>query len=754
MPGRAQASEPSYELHSLGWKSFQDLCATIASEILGQTVHVFSPTRDGGRDGAFHGQWKNGSSTGLSGSFTIQCKFSSRDALLSPSEVHDELAKATRLATRGLANNYILLTNLRVSGIVEEALREQFLAIAGIEHFLLFGKEWITLKIRESPALRMLVPRVYGLGDLTQILDERAYGQATEILSAFGDDLSKFVVTQPHTLAARAVAEHGFVLLLGEPAAGKSTIAACLAIAALDRWGCSTLKVRGATEFVQHWNLHEPRQFFWIDDAFGTTQYQRELVTEWNLTWPHLTTAIKKGARVLFTSRDYIYRAARHDLKTTAFPIVTQSQVVINVQGLSHGEKERILYNHLKLGGQPRSFKTLVKPFLKEIASSPHFLPEIARRLGSPQFTRNLVLDRQAIRRFVEEPLNFLVDVVTTLDCESRAALALVFMRGGSLPSPVELTANEEAALQTLGVALPAARDALVALDGSLLSLVRSGDNATWRFKHPTVSDAYATIVAGNPELLDLYISWTSAEKLVAEVTCGDVGLEGVKVIVPQNRFQRFLERLREIGQGRALLTFLATRCSRDFLILYLSQHNEIADRICEPGSYLSSVSEVDLLVKLHEQNLLPASWRERFVERARELALETPDVDFLGSERIRALFLPDEISGLLTLIEAELVPALSSFVTAWADCCDSDQDPDDWLNPLREVIEVLSKEFRDDDRVVADLQDIGREIDWAVEKLLESKPRDDDDSDYRYESGSGRMESGGERTIFDDVDE
>ncbi len=38
----------------------------------------------------------------------------------------------------------------------------------------------------------MLVPRVYGLGDLSQILDERAYSQAREILSALGDDLGKF----------------------------------------------------------------------------------------------------------------------------------------------------------------------------------------------------------------------------------------------------------------------------------------------------------------------------------------------------------------------------------------------------------------------------------------------------------------------------------------------------------------------------------------------------------------------------------
>src|SRR5687768_18016571 len=44
--------------------------------------------------------------------------------------------------------------------------------------FRSFGSTWISEQIRESKRLRMLLPRVYGLGDLSQILDERAYLQA------------------------------------------------------------------------------------------------------------------------------------------------------------------------------------------------------------------------------------------------------------------------------------------------------------------------------------------------------------------------------------------------------------------------------------------------------------------------------------------------------------------------------------------------------------------------------------------------
>ena len=51
---------------------------------------------------------------------------------------------------------------------------------------------------------------------------------------------------------------------------GKSTIAAALSLGALDEWGCSTIKVRDADDFVKHFNPHE-KQLFWIDDAFGPT---------------------------------------------------------------------------------------------------------------------------------------------------------------------------------------------------------------------------------------------------------------------------------------------------------------------------------------------------------------------------------------------------------------------------------------------------------------------------------------------------
>lgn len=252
-----------YNLHSLGWKGFQDLCTTITREILGQTVQLFFDSNDGGRDGAFQGTWRQRSGEAFRGSFTVQCKFTSsaiKNCTLT--DLTDELEKARRLAAANLATNYFLMTNARLTGASEAKIRAAFLKIPKLRRFAAYGSDWISQTINESARLRMLVPRVYGLGDLSQIMDERAYAQAREILSSLGDDLAKFVITDAFRRSARAIADHGFVLLLGQPASGKSTIAAALSVGALDNWKCSTVKARDADDFVRYSNPHEPKQFF------------------------------------------------------------------------------------------------------------------------------------------------------------------------------------------------------------------------------------------------------------------------------------------------------------------------------------------------------------------------------------------------------------------------------------------------------------------------------------------------------------
>ena len=505
---------PTYELHTLGWRAFQDLCATVLREVWGQTVQSFADTQDGGRDGAFYGIW-HGTAENKDvpeGPFVLQCKFlARRDDTLTLSTIEDELAKVSSLVERGLCNSYVLMSNARVTGTSEANIRDA-LKKEGVAHPFVLAGNWLNQTIAMNPRLRMFVPRVYGLGDLSQILDERAYAQARALLDYLQEDLSTFVVTDAYRRAAKAIEDHGFCLLLGEPAVGKSVIAATLAMTALDQWKIPTVKVDGPAD-IARWNPNEPSQFFWADDAFGAIRHDRTLTNEWAQRLPKVMAAVKGGSKVVMTSRDYIYRDARRLLKDYAYPLLREQQVVIDVAELTQEERRQILYNHIRLGDQPQEFRTAIKPHLADAADQEPFRPEVARRLGSQSFTKGLGTTEFAVREFMAKPNKFLQDIYEGLEADHVGALAMVY-QAGDLPVPLgRPTKEHEDLLLLIGSTYDRVAAALTVLEGTFLRRSQKPGTADpqeyWVFRHPTLREGFAAFMASNPNWLEIFISGT-----------------------------------------------------------------------------------------------------------------------------------------------------------------------------------------------------------------------------------------------------
>jgi hypothetical protein len=748
------------ELHSLGWKAFQDLCLTIAREVLGQTVQAFADSNDGGRDGAFQGHWRGQANDELTGAFVLQCKFTQRrHHSLGLGDLDEELPKAQRLVAKGLCDSYLLLTNAKVSGRSEASIRRAFYDV-GVARFVLWSAEWISGVVRENQRLRMLVPRLYGIGDLSQILDARAYDQAQALLQSMQDNLATFVVTDAYQRSARALEEHGFVLLIGEPMAGKTVISAALATASIDSWGCSPMKVDRPSSLVQRWNPHEPTQLFWVDDAFGTTQYQRLLAEQWNQAFPQVRAALRRGARVVMTSRDYIYAEARSDLKHHDLPLLHEQQVVVDVHALSLPEKQQILYNHAKLGHQPASFRRKVKPFLEDAAASPRFLPEVARRLGDPAFTGQLKLTADGIQAFFDHPQQVLLEVLRGLDQQYQAALALVFMHGGELPSPIRLQAAT-AALTRLGGTLAGCRTALAAMDGNLVRMVTTVGRPRWTFRHPSVMDSMALLVVGDPELLGIYLAGAPLDRLLAEVTCGSVELPGASVVVPTELFDLVAQRLDGAPSGweaeRQINAFLAHRCSREFLAFYLRRTPKLLKRLGSPGAYLNAVPDVPLVARLHALGLLPEATRRRFARTVADLAVEIPDPGFLTVTSVRAVLTDTERTAILERVRTEVLGDLGQLLDTWKYDYDYDPDresPADYLYPLREALQAYAEAFSDAaTRSAFDRAITG--VDRLTEELEHRHMTDhvEREQQPRLSSAPSIQTSPTQRSIFEDVD-
>lgn len=751
-----------YNLQHLGWYGFQELCNSIAREILGQTAMSYLPSNDGGRDGSYYGKWKKKDNDSVKGNFVIQCKFTSKQNYnLKFSDLSEELPKAGVLVNKGMCDIYLIMTNAGISGRVAEKIQTEF-KLVGIKHVFVFGNDWISTQIKENSRLRRMVPRVYGLGDLTQILDARVYSQGVALLEYLKEDLAKVVITTAYDRAAKAIEEHNFVLLIGEPAAGKTTIASLLAMGALDQWKAMTMKLDTAEQVIKHWNPEEPGQFFWIDDAFGVTQYESTLSGRWNHAMPLIKTMLHKGAKIVMTSRDYIYNAARKDLKEGAFPLLNESQVVIDVHNLTLNEKRQMLYNHIKMGRQPQKFRTIIKKHLEQIATHERFIPEIARRIADPFFTKNLEIKDYALNEFVHKQESFLLDILNDLDKDSQAALALIYMNSEKLKSPLLLNEIELNAISRLGSSLSGCIDALEAMKGNMVQSIMSEDEMFWKYKHPTIGDAYAKFIVSSSDMLVIYLYGSSVDMLLGQITCGNVSLEKA-VIVPKNLFPIILEKLKayratnqyktdylsEWGAKRNLHTFLSRRCSTSFLKMYVEENPNILHQISHPSVNLDYSPEVRLAHVLFTSGLFPENLRKEFIDIVSSYAIEGHTLYALISDEIKEMFKDDEFEELLQKIRIELIPKISTLKETYKSNYQQDEDAEYHMSSLKEDLEIIEQEFSEDPQIVFAVNKELVEIeDWIAQNTSEKEMIKREKLSTKSDENEDK-----ERSIFDDID-
>ena len=722
---------------------------------MGQSFQSFAVGPDGGRDGAFYGRWKTQGGEHLSGSFAIQCKHSSKsERNLTNSTIQEELVKIERLAVAGLADNYIFVTNLILSGEIEEKARSDFVA-AGAGKVFIYGSGGINAQIFESPRLRRLVPRLYGLGDLTQIMTHQAYRQARETLEYLAPDLDCFVPTESYRKCAHALRERGFVLLLGEPACGKTMIANLLALSAADEWELQTLILTGPDDLTRLWNPDDPGQFFWVDDAFGSTQYEPARTREWNQRLPLLKAAIGKGARAIFTSRDYIFRAAMNELKTSSFELFEDSRVAIEVENLTELERQQILYNHLKCGKQSREFRSSVKPWLPDAAATPKFLPEIARRFADPKFTRNLSPRASSVTRFFKQPVEWLESVLLNLAAAEKAAIALIFIEGGRISIPIPQEDRVLSTISTMGSTIGDVKAALSSLNDSIVRRTKEDECEYWRFRHPTVRDAFASLVGSDPELIDIYLAGVPTERLLYEVSCGEMNIEGVKIVVSPNRFPAVLRKLKTAGRNPSAVfdpvgTFLSRRCSGAFIEQYFTEVESMASLPSEIRFPLTFDEALELLCRLNENELLPEAIRSSAAKRIREIATEWYSCEFVENPIVQLLTAEEradliaEMSDILFSNQTDIVEEIRS---SW----DGEDDTEDLFSTLIKTLSYFAENGTEEE--ISQATDFLDEIHWAVLEMNSEPSVSPEFNALEAEETAAGAEPLG-ISIFDDVDE
>ncbi|WP_246724872.1 hypothetical protein [Rhizobium leguminosarum] len=747
-------------LHTIGWRAFQDLCSQVCEVVLGRPVEIFREANDGGQDAVFLIPYE--ATTPPIG--TVQCKHTS-DAgkALKIADLTAELENVEELVKAGQADTYIFMTNMSVDAPVAAAARAKLRAL-GVRKPHIFGRQYIVRVIRSSARLRALVPQVYGLGDLTAMVDERLSEQSRALLDSWIPKLRTYVPTKAHRDAVHAISKHGVVLLLGNPSSGKSAIGAIVSTIASENADNTVLALTSPRDFEAGWNPNDPGRFFWIDDAFGSNVLRDDYVQDWASAFSKLRAAVAHGNRFLLTSRKHIYEAARRRLGQRNLPQFADESAVVDVGDLTIEEKTQILYNHVNFGTQSQSWRSSVKPHLEAVAAVPGFLPGIAERMGDPNFTKSLAPRESALVQFMKEPREHLVDTVNALDDHLQAALILVYVHQAGFDPNDHDSSAAQAVAELTGFTLTRIQDCFAELKGSFLKL----SGSKWTFAHPTISDALTEILRQKPHMMAALIRGATIDTILSSFTCEGSLLIRDALVIPTALDDALVGRLgrtpNELHRNWMLFLFLAYRASDAVFVKAIGASPGLLRRSCWHTEPVGNDPRVATYARAHRLDLLPDDLRSEAADALESAALKNLDASFFGEEHKLALIPPLRLVGLGVGLRTEVLPSLEERIDAITADADLDEEPDSHFEKLLGVLDHVEAIGVDDD-AAALINDAREQVNRSVRAIEERKRERDeeaeDTTDWTHiitqkkdESSAGTPPpSVTKRSVFDDVD-
>jgi hypothetical protein len=730
----AQSQQVTFELHTLGWRAFQDLCFTVLREEFGQTCNMLTYVNDLGQDIIFKGTWEPYKQDKNGGVFVFQCKHTSHNLnSLTKGLLEKEISKLTKLNKNKFIKAYYILTNMIVSGDHEKTIREEIIKECKIPNIFIYGKTWFDRTIQENRKLRMLVPRIYGLGDLSQILDVRLSQQTKMILGVLGDDLKKFVPTDAYRRSVKALMEKNIVMLLGEPGSGKTTIAAFLCMSMIDEGKHRCFLVNDLTELKSHWNTNE-KQLFWIDDIFGTTRYNEQKSEELNKLFLVVKSVLNCGSKIILTSRTYIYNQALDHIKSMELPIFSDTKIVIHVEDLKVSEKQYLLYNHVKYGNQDKSYKTNIKYLLDGVVKGPKLLPEIARRLGNKEYTKNLQLSVKGISDFINKPLDFLFITISSLSEEAIAAMILVLAHSNCLKSPVRLSQSDREIIEVITSDTLRVVKTLQMLRDDFL-LLTQGKEKYWKFKHPTLMEAVSKYLSQKTELLDVYIKHAPLSIILNDIACDTSKRTANRILIPSEMYCDLINRL-DIENSQSLknsiFNFLAFNTDSDFIRMYKIKYPQFIQSKYFAIRELLNHPLIVLCKTLNSMSLLDSKDTSELIEFLTECSISYPDITILEDKELQDVIGEKNYNTLKMKIYNDVVINYHNQVDVWFDMFSGEKatDLDYLMNDLILLYTEIPKYFVNDE--LAKIKSEAAII--KIQDTIHEKKQDDDYNQSRYE--------------------
>jgi hypothetical protein len=563
-----------YRISHIGWYNFELLVQTLLKVLIGPGVTAFGGSKDRGRDAAYSGPATFPSpANNWIGQWIFQVKYvdveeqgvgAARSSLTAT--LRKELP--TVLSRHSVVNNYILLTDVPLTS----QSRSELERLAGASGFtgnfaVVDGKE-ICQFLDIHPEIRKTYPQLLGLADLEIVINRDLYARSQSYLESWQPKLATYVQTEAHARAVSLLKKTHFIVLDGPPEAGKSTIAAALAlIHAAD--GFEIIDVRASNDLFK---TADPDgegigsgapKLYVADDAIGSLSLEDGRAEEWSRDLPGIVRKLGEKRLLIWTARRYILEdaLAKSRLRDAVAEFPASNEVLVEVGELTELQKAEMLYNHAKQADLSAGNKELIKSTAARLVNHPNFSPLRVRQLTTVVMKPHAgksdtkAISEEDLFRFFDDPGERWVQAYRALSVSEQMLLTSTLDFSG--PSPAnQLKASYEMRVEQSGHRHLNFEECIVRLDHSFLSVTTSHNGERQiDVQHPSLSEILLLELRSDPQARKRYFRFANPfalSRVIAGVSQqADSRDQPDHSIVPKNddEMHLFLDRLLAMSQ-------------------------------------------------------------------------------------------------------------------------------------------------------------------------------------------------------------
>lgn len=580
-----------YNLENLDWREFEQLVIFYLKEMIGEGTWSSDGSKDFGRDAEFKGTANEypSKTSPWKGNWIFQVKHrttqSSTSLKVEQGLLRDLFKELKKIFVkhRFKCDNYIYVTNLNVSNnfrtqaaaVFSDFFKASFPKRSTSNFAVLEYKDLEPL-IDKNPSLKRAFPSLLTFTDLETVFLKKEETRNKGYLRSASKGMRRFVSTHHYTACVDLLANSHFLMLVGDPKSGKTTIVEALALAFLEEGGFKPYFIRNTDEFFTITAYLPPNEsaLFICDDMFGKHELETGKLTDWTDYFQSVLGSVDEHHRFVFTTRKYIYQEfARKSGLATLFPGESDpNRFIIKLATLKRDEREQILEKHLEQSDLPSAKIDQALSAKEEILNCPDFSPEVIRSLVALLKSKPLDEAPKVISDHLSQPNKYLYDFFDEISDDKQLLLVSVAVAPKKDTSKVEsrfLRLLRECSMT------PEVRFSVFIdeLDGSIVRKLDYVDSSEVDYYHPSMYDVMVGIFGNdlhyrslmlknvNLDLLWLLTLQTSSKRPNAiQIDTND--FEGL------NRgLQQFLIEDAALRDAAAVLQWIASSLNNDSLL-------------------------------------------------------------------------------------------------------------------------------------------------------------------------------------------